>query len=422
MLVMVLATLVVPVTKTDAAAKVDVKKIEGDYDDAGGTGEELFSVKKDGKWSFVDKTGNEVIACQYDDTWSFFDRLTWVKKNGKYGYIDMAGKEVIPCQYDRGTIFFEGSALAKKGNQWYLLTLNTNDNTDSLQALKVKTNLVNITQTKLTWNKVSHASGYDIYRATSQNGTYKKLASVSSAKTSYVDTTCKQGDTYYYKVIAYNASGTQMTSDIQSKKIPVVETDYSIAASTISSVEKSGKNIVIRWEKITKGNGYVIYRSTDNKNFNVYKVIKGLGTTNLTDKNVKSGKNYYYRISTYYGNAAKQSPISPTYVIKTKELKNDSFKTKLLSVTKKDNKKQTVTLRLKKLSNASGYIIYRKEGNGKYKSLYTINNASKKSIDDVNLSLGKTYTYYIKPFKLVDSNGVKIKYLGSASNKISIKE
>lgn len=396
-LVLVLAMIAVPVTETVAAEKVSVRMVEGYYD-----------------YDYED-------GCFIDDA-HFSEGLLRVPRNEKYGYINQSGEEVIPCQYDDICSFSEGLSVALKGNKWYLLALNTNDNTVSLQAPTVKTSLVNITQTKLTWNKVSNASGYDIYRATSQNGTYEKLATVSSAKTSYIDVTCKQGDTYYYKVVAYDASGIQATSDIQSKKIPVVQTDYSVVAPTISSVEKSGKNIVIRWEKITKGNGYVIYRSTDNKNFNVYKIIKGLGTTQLTDKNVKSKGKYFYRIATYYGDTTKQSPISPTYVIKTKELKDDSFKTTLRSVTKKAHKKNTVTLRWKKLSNASGYIIYRKDGNGKYKSLYTINNASKESIDDVNLSSGRTYTYYIKPFRLVDSNGVKIKYLGSASNKISIKE
>lgn len=392
------------------------------YDDAGFFSEGLAYVKKYGKWGYIDKTGKEVVPCQYDDAGDFSEGLACVKKDHKYGYIDKTGKEVTPCQYDSASKFSGGLATAEKNGKWYILSLQKSPVKSSFKAPTVKLSTVNVTQTKLTWNKVSQAKGYTIYRADSQNGTYKKLADVSSSRTSYIDTTCISGRTYYYKVAVYNASGTRKTSSIRSKKVPVVHTDYSVTAPSISSVEKSGKNIVLRWEEITKGNGYVIYRSADNRNFVVYRVIKGLGTTQLTDKNVTSGRNYYYRIAAYNNKVTTQSPVSSTYVIKTSKLKGESFRTTLISVTKKADTEGTVTLKWKKLSNASGYIIYRKEGNGKYKALFTINNPSKESIDDVKLTAGQTYTYYIKPFKLVDSNGVKIKYLGSASNKKSITE
>lgn len=54
----------------------------------------------------------------------------------------------------------------------------------------------------LTWSKVSGAKGYQIYRATSKNGTYKKIAAVSG-KTTYSDDSVIENKTYYYKVRAY---------------------------------------------------------------------------------------------------------------------------------------------------------------------------------------------------------------------------
>ena len=52
----------------------------------------------------------------------------------------------------------------------------------------------------LTWNAVTGASQYEIYRATSQSGTYTKMFTI--AKTSYTNTSAKAGTTYYYKVKA----------------------------------------------------------------------------------------------------------------------------------------------------------------------------------------------------------------------------
>ena len=58
---------------------------------------------------------------------------------------------------------------------------------------------------KLSWTKVSGAKGYELYRATSKNGTYKKVATTS--KTSYQDKKLSSKKTYYYKVRAYKTSG-----------------------------------------------------------------------------------------------------------------------------------------------------------------------------------------------------------------------
>lgn len=57
---------------------------------------------------------------------------------------------------------------------------------------------------KLTWNKLSGVSGYCIYRATSVNGTYKKIKTVTSGSvTKYINTGRSKGVKYYYRIRAY---------------------------------------------------------------------------------------------------------------------------------------------------------------------------------------------------------------------------
>lgn len=58
---------------------------------------------------------------------------------------------------------------------------------------------------KLNWAEVSGAKGYEVYRATSKKGTYKKIA--TTANTFYQDTTLASKHTYYYKVRAYKTKG-----------------------------------------------------------------------------------------------------------------------------------------------------------------------------------------------------------------------
>ncbi len=63
---------------------------------------------------------------------------------------------------------------------------------------------------KLTWNTVTGASKYEVYRATSQSGTYTKM--FTTTKTSYTNTSAKAGTTYYYKVKAVSKVKTSANS------------------------------------------------------------------------------------------------------------------------------------------------------------------------------------------------------------------
>lgn len=56
----------------------------------------------------------------------------------------------------------------------------------------------------ITWNRVTGASGYELYRSTSKKGKYKKVKQFGSGgKVSYTDTKLKNGKKYYYKLRAY---------------------------------------------------------------------------------------------------------------------------------------------------------------------------------------------------------------------------
>lgn len=63
-------------------------------------------------------------------------------------------------------------------------------------------------QLKISWKKVSGASGYQVYRSTTgKSGSYKKIATLKSSVTGYTDKKLKSSKTYYYAVRAYKKSG-----------------------------------------------------------------------------------------------------------------------------------------------------------------------------------------------------------------------
>jgi len=105
----------------------------------------------------------------------------------------------------------------------YYIKVEANDKseyeapTDYTYSLKVKfvktptaTKITKITtknkSATIKWSKKDSASGYIIYRATSKNGKYKKVATIKGkSKTSYKNKGLKKGKKYYYKVKTYRS-------------------------------------------------------------------------------------------------------------------------------------------------------------------------------------------------------------------------
>lgn len=83
----------------------------------------------------------------------------------------------------------------------------------------VKTSNVYSTSIKLTWLPVEDVDGYEVYRATSKNGTYTLKRTVSNSTTSYTNTDVSRKKGYYYKLRAYRViNGKKVYSSFSDKK------------------------------------------------------------------------------------------------------------------------------------------------------------------------------------------------------------
>ena len=65
----------------------------------------------------------EEAKYQYNYKSAFSGGMAVVKKNGKYGYVNKNGEEVIKCQYDEAVSFLGDLAFAKKDGIWYVLKI-----------------------------------------------------------------------------------------------------------------------------------------------------------------------------------------------------------------------------------------------------------------------------------------------------------
>ncbi|WP_099466998.1 N-acetylmuramoyl-L-alanine amidase [Konateibacter massiliensis] len=106
---------------------------------------------------------------------------------------------------------------------------------------------------KLTWSAGKGATVYRIYRSTSSNSGYKKIAETSSLN--YTDTGLKNGKTYYYRVYARAKSVNsdyKQTSYVNPKSISLNTTSLNLeggatAKLTVSFNPSSVSNTTITW-------------------------------------------------------------------------------------------------------------------------------------------------------------------------------
>ena len=81
---------------------------------------ELIAVQNnDGKWGYLNKTGQIMIDFEYDNALNFTENgLALVSKDGKWGFIDINGKMAISADYEEAMPFKYGVAIVKKDGKY----------------------------------------------------------------------------------------------------------------------------------------------------------------------------------------------------------------------------------------------------------------------------------------------------------------
>ena len=136
----------------------------------------------------------------------------------------------------------------------------------------------------LTWNAVSGATSYKVYRATSQKGTYSLLGTVTA--TSYTNTGAKAGVTYWYKVKAVNSAGESAYSNI-------VSGQATVTTLTMGHSSTSGKP-QLTWKAVSGAASYKVYRATSKNG--AYSVINTTKALTYTNTGAALGTTYYYKV------------------------------------------------------------------------------------------------------------------------------
>lgn len=94
------------------------------YEDAKPFGNEGYAaVKKNGKWGFIDITGEVKIDYQFEDALSFGQHLAAVKQGDQWGYVNLYGKLVIDPVFLQAKSFADGNAPVLTERGWQFISL-----------------------------------------------------------------------------------------------------------------------------------------------------------------------------------------------------------------------------------------------------------------------------------------------------------
>ena len=347
---------------------LSVPKISSLGNAYGGIKVSWSSVKNAEKYRIMRKESGgdwKTIKTVSSSTTSYTDKTT---KNGvKYYYAVKALADDSISYYESKSFKYFGSPKVTVANKTSAITV--------------------------TWDKISGAKSYYVYRKGPGDKSWKKVSTVT--KNIYTDSNVKNGSTYKYTVKAYNG-------DIFSGYNTSGWTIKRLSAPKLRTIKNDTSGITIKWEKSTGASKYIVMRKVSGSS--KWEEIKTTTSLSFTDKTAKPGKIYTYTVKAGYGDYRS---IYIADGLKMKRLEKPT----LVSV---KSSKSGVTFKWNEVTGASGYLVYRKTGSGDWEEIAKVTGTSTNSYVDKTAKKGKTYYYSVRAYSgsyksAYNTSGLKIK-------------
>lgn len=258
------------------------------------------------------------------------------------------------------------------------------------EAKNVKAEKGGKNKVKLSWNSVSGAEGYIVYKR-GADGAFKYIG--MTGKLTFTDTQASGLEYNFYKIYPYYKE--------KGKNVIGTVKGYVYAKAGLSAVinlkaQNIGKNIKITWGKVKDADGYIIYRKEGEKAFQ-YLYMKGADATSFVDTKCAGDCYNFYRVYPYYNddNGKRILGASNSYVYSAVRI--DSVTQVQASATGYGE----LTVSWGKTYGAEGYYILKQTGSGTPVVYDVVEGGNNCQYVDKNASLTETNTYGIMPY-LVD--------------------
>ena len=290
------------------------------------------------------------------------------------------------------------------------------------------------TRVALSWDAPYKYYSVDIYRSAGNTSNFTKLDTYTKSEYSYnyldnafYDYDIKKGVPYYYKLVVVEYSTVEEVYDDwwgeyytytythSGTSTPVItgKCMISLDIPDLLSVEAgNNRSITIRWMDVSGADGYRIYRKKGKTG--AYSLIKTMkadafymkstdywgytykssDTHEYTQQKLPLGATFYYKVCAYSEEGGKKFNNDFSSEFNAQVTINKAIINKSSSP-----KKGTNVIKWKKVSGASGYIVYGTSNpNGKYKKLKTLSK-NKTSFTHKKVTNGKAYYYKVVAYK-----------------------
>lgn len=253
--------------------------------------------------SNVESSGKIKVSWDAVDGAVQYEVYRAASKNGTYIKVKTTtGTSYTNTSAEAGkTYYYKVKAIAEKSAANSAYSAVKSRTCDLARPTVTLSNVASTGKIKVSWDAVDGAVEYEVYRATSKNGTYTKVNTTTG--TSYTNTSAEAGKTYYYKVraVAEKSAANSAYSTVKSRTCDLARPSVSI------TLNSSGKP-KLSWKAISGAVEYQVYRATSKNG--EYKLVKTTTSTSFTNTGAKSGVTYYYKVIAVASKEAANSAYS----------------------------------------------------------------------------------------------------------------
>jgi fibronectin type 3 domain-containing protein len=317
--------------------------------------------------------------------------LAWDSVTGATGYNLYRGGVKLNSTPMTGTSYLDNAVTNGTAYSYTVSSVNS-DGVESAQSTAVTaTPIAALTavptgltatpgdkQVNLTWNNVTGAMGYNLYRGG------VKLNSTPMTGTSYLDTGLTNGTAYSYTVTSVNSDGVESA---QSTAVSVTPKAAVTAVPTGLTATSGDKQVNLVWNSVTGATGYNLYRGGVKLN------STPMTGTSYLDTGLTNGTAYSYTVTSVNSDGVESA--QSTAVSATPKAAVTAVPTGL-TATSGDNQ---ATLNWNSVTGATGYNLYE---NGVFKVNDTPITAN--TYVDTSLTNGTQYSFTVTS---VNADGVE---------------
>ena len=242
---------------------------------------------------------------------------------------------------------------------------------------------------RVTWSASSGATYYKVYRATSNSSAAATCLASSVETLFYDDAAVDVGTTYYYWVVAGNASGesafSASDSGYRAYAVPDAPTGVSAADGT------SDAGVDVTWNAVPAATSYSVWRSTSSSASSAFKLAGGLTETAYTDTSAVAGTTYFYWVRATNaggtsafslsdsGYRAVAAPAAPTGVSATDGLSSTE-----------------IVVSWQAVAAAASYSVWRATTSSSAAATQIASGLTSTAYADTSAVAGTTYFYWVK--------------------------